>query len=108
MESINLHHNLLGLYDEKISKNEFLEFFTYFSASVADDKFFEKIIVAVFRILNETNLHQNYAGSKNVFDQDHKSSYLQDHHRYMIHGGSVSSNAPFGTFSEGTDYNNPL
>lgn len=102
-----VHHNLLGLYDEKISKSEFFEFFSYYSASIEDDKFFEKILTAIFRLLNEKSLINNYAGNKHVFDADHKNSYLKDHHRYVIQGGTVSSNAPFGTFSEPTDYWNP-
>lgn len=30
--------------------------------------------------------------------------YLQDHHRYLVQGGTVSQNAPFGTYNEPTNY----
>jgi hypothetical protein len=37
-----------------------------------------------------------YAGSRKLFDQKQKS-YLMDHHRYAVKGGTISSNAPYGT-----------
>lgn len=43
-------------------------------------------------------------GSKLVFDADAKKSFLLDHHRNLIYGGTVSQNAPFGTFNEPTEY----
>lgn len=39
-----------------------------------------------------------YAGSRKLFDAGMKN-YLLDHHRYAVKGGSISSNAPFGTSS---------
>mgnify|MGYP000897611308 CR=1 FL=1 len=39
-------------------------------------------------------------GSKKRFDmKNNNNSYLIDHHRYMINGGTVSQNAPFGTYN---------
>lgn len=38
-----------------------------------------------------------------MFDPTRKG-YLQDHHRYAINGGSVTDNAPFGTFKGPTTY----
>jgi hypothetical protein len=35
-----------------------------------------------------------------MFEPDHKKGYLQDHHRYLVQGGTVSQNAPFGTYAE--------
>ncbi len=45
-----------------------------------------------------------FIGGEKTFGSNHKQNFLQDHHRYMINGGTVTSNAPFGTFNEPTDY----
>jgi hypothetical protein len=50
-----------------------------------------------------TKIENEYAGSRKIFDRK-KSAYLQDHHRYAYNGGSVSQNAPFGTFNIPTNY----
>jgi hypothetical protein len=90
-----------GFGNEAISKDEFFEYFSNFSAALTDDKYFEQILQQTFRLGTETNLHHNYAGGgKRVFEPDHKKGYLQDHHRYVVSGGSVAANAPFGTFAE--------
>jgi len=44
-----------------------------------------------------------YAGSRKLFDPTSKG-YLMDHHRHAVKGGSISSNAPFGTSNEPTNY----
>lgn len=48
-----------------------------------------------------------YAGGSNsrkTFDPSHQKGYLMDHHRHKIKGGSITSNAPFGTSNEPTSY----
>lgn len=52
---------------------------------------------------NSANITEKYAGSRKVFN-DSKLSYLMDHHRYAVQGGSVAQNAPFGTSFEPTSY----
>ncbi|CAD8172780.1 unnamed protein product [Paramecium octaurelia] len=99
-EPLQQLHNINGGFgNENISKDELIEYFSNFSASVPDDKYFEQILVTVFRIQAEQQ-KTHHAGNKQVFEPDHKRSYLQDHHRYVVQGGSVSANAPFGTFTQ--------
>lgn len=52
---------------------------------------------------SKLNINDMYAGSRKVFDSSAKS-YLMDHHRYAVKGGTISSNAPFGTSNEPTSY----
>ena len=52
---------------------------------------------------SNVNISEKYAGSRKLFDHGAKS-YLLDHHRYAVKGGSISSNAPFGTSNEPTNY----
>lgn len=52
---------------------------------------------------SKLNINEMYAGSRKLFDPAAKS-YLMDHHRYAVKGGSISSNAPFGTSNEPTNY----
>ena len=52
---------------------------------------------------SNVNIQDMYAGSRKLFDPASKS-YLMDHHRYAVKGGSISSNAPFGTSNEPTNY----
>ncbi|CAD8075605.1 unnamed protein product [Paramecium primaurelia] len=99
-EPLQLLHNINGGFGhENITKEELLEFFSNYSASIPDDKYFEQIIVNVFRLLQDGSKN-HYAGNKQVFEPDHKRGYLQDHHRFVLQGGSVSANAPFGTFTQ--------
>ena len=51
----------------------------------------------------ETRIEDEYAGSRKLFDPK-KNGYLMDHHRYVVKGGTVSDNAPFGTFTQKTAY----
>ena len=52
---------------------------------------------------SKININEMYAGSRKLFDPSAKG-YLMDHHRYAVKGGTISSNAPFGTSSDPTNY----
>lgn len=56
-----------------------------------------------WKIGSVMNIQEQYAGSRKVFNPGVKG-YLQDHHKYAIYGGTVSQNAPFGTFSDPVSY----
>ncbi|EGR29644.1 hypothetical protein IMG5_151930, partial [Ichthyophthirius multifiliis] len=92
-----------GVVNQEISKEQFFDYFNNYSASIQDDQFFETILVNTFKLSQQNQLTSKYAGHRNMFDPL-KKGFLQDHHRYLINGGSVSSNAPYGTFQEPTDY----
>lgn len=68
-----------------------------------DEKLFESILLNFWRLDNSLSIIEKYAGSRKLFDQS-KNGYLMDHHRNYVKGGSVSENAPFGTFKETTTY----
>jgi hypothetical protein len=98
--------DLNGVRSEEISKEDFVECMENFSASISDDQLFETIMNAVWRLESVVKIEEeyagnslNYLGSKKRFDMKN-NSYLIDHHRYMIDGGTVSQNAPFGTYNE--------
>jgi hypothetical protein len=76
------------------------------SASIADDQLFESILANVWQLDSANRIEDQYAGNtilnmgaKKRFDIK-TSSYLIDHHRYMINGGSVSQNTPFETYAK--------
>jgi hypothetical protein len=81
---------------DTITKSEFEEYIEHLSLSIIDDKLFETVLFHFWRLENSANITEMYAGSRKVFDPA-KKSYLMDHHRYAVQGGSVSQNAPFGT-----------
>jgi hypothetical protein len=64
IDSLSMLHTLNGGFgNEIISREEFLEYFTNFSAAQSDDKYFETILFQVFRLGNESGLHSYYAGT---------------------------------------------
>jgi hypothetical protein len=89
--------------NDTVSKVEFEEYLENLSLSVIDDKLYESILQNFWRLESGANISEKYAGSRKVFDTS-KNSYLMDHHRYAVKGGSVSQNAPFGTSQEPTNY----
>ena len=73
------------------------------SLSIAEDQLFESLALNFWKIGSIVRIEEQYAGSRKIFDHKQKG-YLQDHHRYAINGGTVTENAPFGTFSGPTNY----
>lgn len=73
------------------------------SLSITEEQLFESIAQNFWKIGSKVKIEDEYAGSRKTFDPK-KSGYLQDHHRYAYNGGSISQNAPFGTFNLPTSY----
>ena len=88
---------------EAITRDIFEEYGENLSLSISEDQLFESIAQNFWKIGSVVRIEDEYAGSRKLFDPT-KKGYLQDHHRYALNGGSVSSNAPFGTFSTPTVY----
>ena len=88
---------------DQITKDNFQEYAENLSLSVAEDQLFESIALNFWKIGSVGRIQDEYAGSRKTFDPS-KKGYLQDHHRYALNGGTVSQNAPFGTFSTPTMY----
>ncbi len=81
---------------EKVTKKEFFEYLENLSLTTSEDLLFESILQNFWKMQSKVNISEMYAGSRKLFDTSAKS-YLMDHHRYAVKGGSISSNAPFGT-----------
>ncbi len=73
------------------------------SLTTPEDQLFESLAINFWRIDSLNKIEEQYAGSRKLFDPNHKG-YLVDHHRYAVKGGTVTDNAPFGTFSGPTIY----
>lgn len=89
-----------------VTREEFLDFLRYLSAPTTDDKFFELVIKNIFRIRDESNYSDFYAGQGRK-EYNPRSGYMSDFHRSVYKGGSVSSNAPFGTSDQSDSYHRP-
>ena len=88
---------------DNLTRDMLEEYFENLSLSIPEDQLFESIALNFWKIGSVVRIEDEYAGSRKVFDPS-KKGYLQDHHRYALNGGSVSENAPFGTYSAPTIY----
>ena len=119
IDSLEMYKSLEGsIGDQVFTKQEFFEFFSHYSAAIEEDLMFEAIIVNCFKLTQESKMENSYAGiaggykvhgqTRLPYETFHKASYLQDHHKQLYYGGTVTSNAPFGTFEEKTNYSTTL
>lgn len=86
-----------------VSRPVFDEYCENLSLSIPENQLFESIANNFWKIESSSRIEEQYAGSRKLFDPSYKG-YLLDHHRYAIKGGSVTDNAPFGTFHGPTNY----
>ncbi|KAL4489389.1 hypothetical protein ABPG72_002685 [Tetrahymena utriculariae] len=106
--TLELHNKLYSdVPSNEISREQFIDYYNNMSASIQDDQLFESILVNTYRLSQQNSLINKYAGQRNAFDPE-KKGFLQDHHRFIVNGGTVSSNAPFGTSQEPTHYSTQL
>ncbi|KAL4439152.1 hypothetical protein ABPG74_008927 [Tetrahymena malaccensis] len=106
--TLELHNKLYSdVQSNEISREQFIDYYNNMSASIQDDQLFESILVNTYRLSQQNSLINKYAGQRNAFDPE-KKGFLQDHHRFIVNGGTVSSNAPFGTSQEPTHYSTQL
>ena len=93
--------------DQLLSKSEFIGFYRHYSAATEEEKLFESILINCFKLTQDnpvTNSFAGMAGGRKNYETFHRASYLQDHHKHLYYGGTVTSNAPYGTFDEKMDY----
>lgn len=92
IETFEMHMNLGGgKHDQKITKEEFIEYYNNVSASIDDDKYFELMMVNAWKLYGEEQKKPAWAESYQ------KSRPL-----------TASQSAPFGTSEEPTDYSTAL
>ena len=87
-----------GARTDYLTKQEFENFFLCYSATIEDDDYFRAVVHETFKIRPESRQH-SWAGfpGGGKKEYDPQSSYSQNMHRSQYQGGSVSSQAPFGT-----------
>ncbi|OMJ86586.1 hypothetical protein SteCoe_11872 [Stentor coeruleus] len=109
LDTFETHHNIAGSGDHKVTKEEFLEYYSNISSSIDDDAYFELMMSSAWRIKEEGVKNVPWAGatSSGSFNPNHKNQWLLDHHRSQF-GGTVISSAPFGTSEEPIDYTTNL
>jgi len=92
LETFEMHMNLGGKSgDQKITREEFIEYYNNVSASIDDDKYFELVIVNAWKLYGEDAKKPGWAESYS------KSRPL-----------TASQTAPFGTTDEPTNYSTAL
>jgi len=84
------YHNVMHDYNSaaKVSRQEFLDFYTYLSSQIEIDTQFDTMINGVWNLDNKNNYEEMpYAGSSmKVTKIDCHSQWLNDHHRKMFGG----------------------
>lgn len=93
LETFEMHHNISdrSLMDHRVTREEFDEYYNNVSASIDDDQYFELMM---------SNAWQLKGGVR----KGGRSGYwAADNHRSQF-GGTVASNAPYGTFDTPQDW----
>lgn len=93
LETFEMHHNISdrSLMDHRVTREEFEEYYNNVSASVDDDQYFELML---------SNAWQLKGG---VRKGGRAGYWAADNHRSQF-GGTVASNAPYGTFDTPQDW----
>jgi len=84
-------------------------FFNTVSTTIDDDAYFEMYIQNTFKLLQGSPKKHVYAGGcggRQGFSPH--DGYIQDFHRHLYNGGTVSGNAPFGTMETPMDWSTSL
>lgn len=67
IDSLEMHHFLrLGSKDERITRDEFLEFLEIYSASIENDSLYEATVNGLFKLIEEKNYSNVYAGQAGI------------------------------------------
>lgn len=85
--TFEIHHKTsTDKVDNKITKEEFIQYYTKLSAAIENDAFFDLMITNAWRLGIKGNVDkQPYAGiTKKVYQVDSKSCWNYDHHKTMF------------------------
>eukprot|EP00825_Cyclidium_porcatum_P039384 TRINITY_DN4760_c0_g1_i4.p1 TRINITY_DN4760_c0_g1~~TRINITY_DN4760_c0_g1_i4.p1 ORF type:complete len:383 (-),score=93.00 TRINITY_DN4760_c0_g1_i4:142-1290(-) len=95
LETFELHHNLkCGMRDQRVTKQEFIDYYQNVSATIDDEQYFLTALVNAYKLYNEIPEYQSFAPvqlkQQLMQQQDFRSK--------------VTQNAPFGTSNAQMDY----
>jgi Ca2+-binding EF-hand superfamily protein len=87
-----------GTKDQRVTWEEFEEYYCNVSASIDDDRYFETMMVNAWKLNGDSPTKAAWAGSVSQanFNPNHKQQWMADHHRGVL-AGSVAKAAPYGT-----------
>ncbi|KAL4465956.1 hypothetical protein ABPG74_004193 [Tetrahymena malaccensis] len=103
LETFELHHHLkVGMKDQRVSREEFHEYYNNVSANIDNDQYFELMIVNAYRLYQDNpSQYQQYAPA-NYKNQEYRVGGPQEFR------SKTTQNAPFGTSNAPTDYSTNL
>jgi hypothetical protein len=78
---------------DTICKEDFEEYCICLSLSIRDDQLFESVVQNFWKVGRAQKANNSYAGTRKAMNDDRGYK-----------GGSISQNAPFGTFDIPTSY----
>lgn len=89
METFQQHHNSStgASKDNKISVDEFIEYYNNISCSIENDNYFDLMITNAWSLQGDPNNPSNmpFAGtSKKIANVNSREAYRQDHHRNLF------------------------
>lgn len=62
LETFELHHNLKsGMRDQRVSKQEFIDYYANVSATIDDEQYFLTALVNAYKLYNEIPEYQSFA-----------------------------------------------
>ena len=116
-ETFEMHHNTIHDYDSSkpVSKQEFVEYFSYMSAMTDSDHVFDQIVTGPFNLDNK-NCYESmpYAGTPQAITNiNAHDRWKHDHHRRMFYGNESDIITPndhhgyYATTSQ-TKYQEPV
>lgn len=108
IETFEQHHNLLkGYRDKRVSKDEFIDYYSFVSLCIDDDSYFEAILSSTWKLSSKLQyVPSTY--SHNEDTQSIASTIKQKQHQYITNKqGIIKAQAPFGTYDDEEPQLNP-
>lgn len=104
LETFETHHNMRGgAKDQRVTKEEFIEYYTNISMSIDNDEYFVQMIQSCWK-LNEQPSYVGKKGWSSGNEHLNPASKTSPIKRQRGGPAGVFKNAPFGTTDEPTDY----
>lgn len=98
LETFESHHNIKkGTRDRRVTKEEFLEYYNNISMSIDNDEYFELMMTNAWKLSGSTPAGKSWSSDYSAARKDRPHNKIGN-----------SSNAPFGTTEEPTNYSTSL
>lgn len=87
MNTFDMHHSNLGAKEPRVTKEEFVAYYTNLSAAIENDAFFDMMITRAWKLgFDNTSDHLPYAGvATKIYQVDSKAVWTYDHHKTFFH-----------------------